>query len=159
MAVDLFSGTGSKMFVSSVAIAASTDTKAEYEAVTWLEIGGVVSIPGLGQTADQKTIELLSENRVVKKKGVFNGGDGTILCGKDTKDLGQKKLYEALLSPNDYGFKIQRNDAGAGSPSSDSLRYFRGQILSGADNEITGEIIQVSFSVSVNSDFVDVDAV
>lgn len=77
---------------------------------TYVEIGGIESIPEFGRSYNEVTFTPLAERGVQKYKGSFNDGSVTVPLAKDLSNAGQAALYAARDSDFDYNFKVEAND-------------------------------------------------
>src|SRR5215210_8942445 len=98
---DITTASGTKIYVSSAAAAASVDTQAEFEALTWVEVGLVEDVGEFGDESNPVTFAALGDARVRRSKGARDAGILSITCGWDTADVGQIKLIAAEASNTD----------------------------------------------------------
>lgn len=152
---------GSKIYIASSGGAPDPGTPANqtaYEALTYTEIGEVEDLGEFGDEAGQATFTALGDRRVRKFKTTFDGGEISIVCGSDPADTGQTYLSEALAEDFDYPFKITLNDeiTVGGTPTT---LYCYGRVMSKRRNVGNVEnVVRQSFTVGVNSAFIEVAA-
>lgn len=150
---------GSRLYMTTAAIASTIDTEVEFTAQTWQEIGLIESIGDFGRVFDLVSFQQIADGRTYKLKGGFNDGSMTLTMGQDLSDAGQVLLATAaaLSSQNNYGFRLELNDppSTVGGPTT---YYLRGLPMSfkttmGAANAI----IKATTSIEVNSDILRTD--
>lgn len=101
--MDASPSAGTKLYMGGTSAAALlTDT--------YVEIGGIESIPEFGRSYNEVTFTPLAERGVQKYKGSFNDGSVTVPLAKDLSNAGQAALYAARDSDFDYNFKVVAND-------------------------------------------------
>jgi hypothetical protein len=147
---DIVTASGSRFFIGP-AIASTIDTLAEFQAISgWTEVG---LIEDLGQDGDQSTAvtgESVGDSRVRKAKGSRNAGTKTIVCFHDPLDAGQLAMEVAEQDSNNFAFKEVLNDGPVGY--NDTVRYFRGLVMSRRQNKGTNNnIIRNTYDVEINS--------
>lgn len=130
----------------STAAAPATFDGTGYAALTWTEIGEVVSIGAYGREYDKVTHKPLKSRGTVKRKGSFDEGTMSVNMGKDTKDAGQVLLKTASLSDADYSFKMVYQNG--------DVEYFRAQVMNfkndpGEASKIVGA--SVDLDITTNS--------
>lgn len=99
-------------------------TQSEFEALTWVEIGKVVTMPQIGITTNIVQQDYVTTTISQKQKGVKAGNDTEIVVGNDSADAGQDALRTAALTKNNYAFKREYNEV-TGSGYLPTIRYFR----------------------------------
>lgn len=150
---------GSKIFIGPVA-GASVDTEAEYEVLSYVQVGEVEDIGAFGDAVNAVTFTSLSDRRVQKLKGSYDAGAFNVTMGLDGDDAGQEDLRDALASDADYAFKVVLNDGSTGSPSQDTTYYFRAKVMSFTTN-IGGveNVTRAEASIAINSAIVTVERI
>jgi hypothetical protein len=141
---------GTKVFISA-ATTDATDTVAEFDALTWTEIGLVESIGEYGDESAAVTFTTLGDSRVRKGKGARDAGNVAITVGSDPADAGQTALIAAEGTNFIYGFKIVYPDRKTPT-GADSTEYFRGIVMS--KRKTTGDVnavIRRTFNVAIDS--------
>lgn len=150
---------GSRLYMTSTAIASTIDTEVEFTAQTWTEIGLIESIGDYGRVFDLVNFQAIADGRTYKLKGGFNDGALSLVMGQDLSDAGQNALATAAAasSQSNYGFRLELNDppTSVGGPTT---YFFRGLPMSfrttmGAANAI----IKAQAGVEVNSDILRTD--
>lgn len=102
--MDASPSAGTKLYMGGTSAAALlTDT--------YVEVGGIESIPEFGRAYSETTFTPLASRGVLKYKTSFNDGSITVPMAKDLSDAGQAALYAARDSDFDYNFKVEANDA------------------------------------------------
>lgn len=143
---------GSKVYMTAATVASTVDTKAEFDALVWTEIGEIEEIGEFGDQANPVQFTALGDGRVRKLKGSMDAGNLPLTLGHDTGDAGQVLLPDALDSKKDRGFKVVLNDGSEGSPSQDTTFYFRGLVMSHTVNPgSVDNIVRSSVNIAINS--------
>lgn len=142
---------GTKVYISTVTVTGTTDTLAEFAALSWTEIGLIETIGDFGDEAPMVTFSAIGDGRVFKTKGARDAGEMTLTCAHDPADTGQAALIAAEQTKFNYGFRVIFADAATASMSN-SVVYFRGIVRSqrfnpGGNDAITRRM----FNVAVNS--------
>jgi hypothetical protein len=152
---------GSKLWISSATTTTATDTQAEFEVLTYTQVGSVESIGAFGDTYQDVTFTPLSASRTEHHKGTVDAGTFTATVGFDAADTGQDALMTALADVNGiYAFQVQLGDGSSGSPSAPTTQYFLGRVMAaplniGGANNLPRRDVQIS----VISAIIQVDAV
>jgi hypothetical protein len=84
----------------------ATYDAAGYNALAWTEVGEITDIPEFGREYSQIKHVPLKTRAAQKFKGSFDEGAIQVAYAKDTDDAGQVIMAAAVLSDNDYSFKI-----------------------------------------------------
>ena len=148
---DIQTTSGAKFYVSTIATTATTDTLAEYEALTWVEVGLIEDLGRLGDVSSEVTGASIGDGRVRKAKGARNAGTMTVICFQDPFDAGQAALRDAQATNDNYGFKLEVPD-GPSDSFTNTFRYFRGLVMSEEGNYGTNDnIMRYTFNIGVNS--------
>jgi hypothetical protein len=153
--------TNCKISISNAAAAETIDEQAEFEGLTYLPIGQILNLGEFGDQANVITAAYLDSGRVEKYKGTRNAGQMDLELGYDPdNDTGQAQLIVAEQSPNNYAFKVELDDAGENSPSSNTTFYFRGQVMSRRVAPGSSDsVVTLNCGIEVNSAIITVDAV
>ena len=148
---------GSKIFVTSAAIASTIDTERNFTAQTWTEIGYVSNISGHGISFQDVGFTVIS-GRTYHFKGAFDYGPVELQMALDLSDAGQALLKTAaeVVNQDNYGFRLEKTDAPSlvGGPT---MVFFRGQAQT--FQQQFGDVNTVSMAnvrVAVNSDEITV---
>jgi hypothetical protein len=148
---DIITTSESQFFISSAAAASTVDTLAEYEGLTWIELGDTEDLGEVGDTSAEVTGVAISEGRVRKAKGARNAGNMQIICFHQPLDAGQQAFRDAEQTKDNYAFKLVLPDtpSGGGTPTT---QYFRGLVTSQPLRMGTADnIMRRVFNISVNS--------
>lgn len=129
----------------------STYNETGFEAVTYTDIGEVVTLPEYGKAFNLITHNPLSDRKTYKFKGSYNNGSVTVQIAKDSDDAGQVIVSAAADSDNSYSFEVTLNDG--------TVQYFTAKVMSYTTNvqdvnSITGSTMQIE----IDSDVVEVAA-
>ena len=148
---------GSKIFVTSAAIASTIDTEREFTAQTWTEIGYVSNISGHGISFQDVGFTVIS-GRTYHLKGAFDYGPVELQMALDLSDAGQALLKTAaeVVNQDNYGFRLEKTDAPS-SVGGPTMVFFRGQAQT--FQQQFGDVNTVSMAnvrVAVNSDEITV---
>lgn len=144
MADNLYTHANVEFYVSNSA-ENSNLTKEQFEALTWIQVKNVGSIPPRGETANELSYATFDSQVALKQKGIADAGSGGLECARADDDPGQQRLREigSGLDRNNYAFKIVRQDK--------SIEYHRGLVagyeLSGGSNE---DFDLITFNLALN---------
>jgi hypothetical protein len=153
----IFATAGSKIFIGQSKPSQSADFVVADFGDSWTEILWVESIGAFGDESTEITFDAIGEGRTQKLKGTRNAGNIELVMGIDYEDAGQAAVRAAEATPNNYGFRIQFNDAPVGGTP--SQRYFIAKVMSvretldGANN-----VIKLNSALGINSNIVSVNA-
>lgn len=111
--------------------------QAGYEALTWVEIGKLVTLPQVGFEANVVTQNYVNTDFSSDAKGFINGTASEVMVGRDPDDAGQVILRTAANSRFRYAFKRVYADAVAGFTA--TTTYFRALVSSQLDAGGGGE--------------------
>lgn len=100
--------------------------EADYEALTWVEIGAIGSRGEMGNTTNILSYDTWNTTVDQKAKGRTNAGDPELEVARIADDPGQIILRTAAAvgNNNKFAFKEERNDAPAGGTP--TIIYNRG---------------------------------
>lgn len=148
----VYSSAGIKISIGPVVDESVVDI-GDFNVLSYTEIGEVESIGEFGDASNPITFTALADSRTTKVKGSRNAGGFTVTMGRDTGDAGQVALRAAEKTKFDYAIKVEYSDGSAGSPSQNSIQYFKAKIMSFVDN-IAGvdDITRVTASVEITSE-------
>ena len=150
MAGDIVTASGTKFYISTVATTSATDTLAEFEALTWVEVGMIEDLGSLGDVATEVTFASIGDGRIRKAKGARNAGTMNVICGHDWTDAGQAALVDAEGTNDNYGFKLELSDGIGAGPN--TFQYFRGLVMSKELRIGTNDnVMRKAFNIGVNS--------
>jgi len=155
----IYSTAGAKLFIGpAMAPGANDFILADFETSppkSWTEVNPMENLGTFGDAAEAVTFDAINRGRRMKLKGIKDAGTLEVVCGLDYSDTGQIAMRAAEASPNDFAFKIQFNDAPAGSGATPSLRYFVGQVLSASEGlDSANSVMKANFSIGINSNVV-----
>lgn len=126
---------GSKLYICATAQAADLN-QAGYEALTWVEIGNVVTFPDFGVTDNIVSQNYIGSTVTQKQKGYRTASDTEIVVGRDYENAGQDALRTAAGTSLNYAFKMESSDSPSASLTN-TIRYSRGVV--GGPNFTGGE--------------------
>jgi hypothetical protein len=139
-----------KLYVNATPHLAATDTAAEYAALTWTEIGDIVSFGEFGASFEEIVHQPINDGETYRFKGTRNNGSLALNLGRAPADAGQAILFAAAETYVDYDFRITLNDtpAGGGTPTT---MYFNGKVMSyttsvPSSNSIVGSTANIGIS-------------
>lgn len=115
---------GSKLFICATAQPTNL-TKIEFEALTWIEISDVVTMPSIGEEVSMPTQTYVNRNRAVFQKGVYTGVSTEVVIGYDYADAGQDAIEAASLASGKYAFKMVGVDSPNSGTTTNTTAYFR----------------------------------
>lgn len=117
---------GGKLYVCATP-QPSALSQAQYEGLTWVEVGGVGNHGETGSSTNMLTYDTWGSTVVQKTKGLTDAGSPTLEVARDSTDAGQIILRAIALTNFNYAFKIVKNDAIA-TGGTGTIRYNRGLI-------------------------------
>lgn len=140
---------GGKLFIC-VTPKPTNLSQAAYEALTWVEIGGVGTLPESGINTNLVSYPTINQDVTQKGKGASDAGDGTIEVRRIATDPGQVALRAAALTKFDYAFKREIPDA-PDELHSNTIYYNRGIVTGplhsgGGLEDFVLETFQVGFN-------------
>lgn len=112
---------------------------AGYEALSFSLVGEITDFGEFGREYNLVTHNPVSTRGTQKFKGSFNEGSMNMTLGLDTDDAGQIILKAAVLSDNNYSFKITTQNG--------DIYYFQAQVMSfklgvgGVDNITSATVV------------------
>ena len=125
-------------------------TQAEYEALTWIEIGGIGNVGETGKSTNVLTYNTWADDVVQKAKGLTDAGSPTFEVARNPNDPGQEILRAAgaVGNNNIYAFKEQRADGPVGGVG--TVFYNRGVVggptrPNGGNEDFDLEVYTVGF--------------
>lgn len=106
----------SKVYICATAQPLNLD-QSGYEALTWVEIGGVGNLGETGKTTNMVSYPTWGDSVVQKAKGLTNAGDPSLEVARIPTDAGQVILRAAAAvgNNNTYAFKIVKADGAVGA--------------------------------------------
>lgn len=116
----------------------STLTEANFEALTWVEIGKIVTLPQVGFEANVVTQNYVNAYFSADAKGFINGTASEVVVGREPANAGQDILRTAAASlGGKYAFKREYADSTATTTA--TIKYFRALVTSYLDAGGGGE--------------------
>lgn len=115
----------------------NTLNTAGFEALTWVEIGKIVTLPQVGFEANIVTQNYVNTDFSTDAKGFVNGIATEVVVGRDPADAGQDILRTAANSRHKYAFKREYSDATSSTTA--TIKYFRALVSSDLDAGGGGE--------------------
>lgn len=143
-----------KLYASATAAVTATDTAAEWDALTWVEVGEVISYSEFGANYDEITHQPISDGLTYKYKGTRNDGSLQLSLGHSPADAGQALLVTQLASYDAYPFKVALNDDPGGTGSKPTRFFIAGRVMSytanpGSVNSVVTSSCTISISGTV----------
>lgn len=111
--------------------------EAAFEALTWVEIGKIVTLPQVGFEANIVSQNYVNTDFSTDAKGFKNGTATEVVVCRDPADAGQDILRTAADSRSKYAFKREYADNTATMTS--TFKYFRALVNSDLDSGGGGE--------------------
>jgi hypothetical protein len=132
-------------------------TGSEFGAMTFLEIGNVVTVPAFGVEEDMQTRDVV-KGLGYHFKGAKRGIQSEIVVGRDTTDTGYLALVAASKTSAWYPMRIIVKDSPNPATTTNTVEYAlvligRGSRASGGPNDDAG---LETFSIAIQSDPVSV---
>lgn len=158
MATGVVTSARTKLYASALAHAAATDTASEYAALTWVEVGDIVSFGEFGASFEEIVHQPINDGLTYRFKGTKNQGSLSLNLGRAPADAGQTLLRTQSELYVDYNFKITLNDApsGGGTPTT---MYFYGKVMSYTTNvPSSNSIVGSTCTIGINGDIIEVAA-
>lgn len=130
--------------------------QADFEAMTWTEIGEPESISPFGDKANIVTFVSLADGRTRKSKGARDAGNFTLVVGKDPQDTGQAAVNAGQATTFKYGVKIELADAPAVGWT--NTIYYLKCIVGSAPVDIgaNDHVIRISYEFGIDSEIVEI---
>jgi len=115
------SNIGTEVYISSALPA--TDDQAGYEALTWTEVGGVLTFGEVGSTTSEVSYDLLKSGLTITEKGPTQYGKPVLTYVKRPGDTGQAAVVAAAEASNnaDVALKVVRPDG--------EIEYFQANVM------------------------------
>lgn len=157
----LFPIAGSKVYIGDTAptLGASDLVEADFSAVVWTEIDGLMSLGSLGDNLENVVFDLINRGRQVKQKGQAVADSFEFTVARDGTDAGQAAFVAAAV-PSDkdnYPFKVEDPDAPSGGTPTTS--YFVGLAMQATrPGGSVNDPLTLQCRVEVNSNIVEVAA-
>jgi len=113
--------------ISVVAATPATEDDTGYSALSWTEIGKVVSLSELGDTVEDIAFNLLKGGRTKHVNGTKDVGDITGTYEYDSADAGQVILRSGAGSNTVHSLKVEDTDG--------NIKYLQGVVADVRDYE------------------------
>jgi hypothetical protein len=150
---DAKTSAGTKLYVSAAQPA--TYDAAGYAALSWTEVGEVISIPEFGKTYALVTHNPLGERKTFKRKGSYNEGNLSCQVARVPGDAGQAICITAVDSDDPVSFKVDFEDG----VTTNTLQNFSGLVMSYTTNTGSSDQIRTAMvSIEIDGDIVEVAA-
>lgn len=126
---------GAVLRISTTPVTTALD-QAGFDALSYTDIGKVVTRPSFGSTANIISIETLDTEIVEKQKGIESGNDSEIVVRADDADAGQIALRAAAAAQNVYALQFEFNNSlGTNGTTLSGLFIIGGSGSPGGGNE------------------------
>jgi len=138
--------------LSICATAQNSDlTQIQFEALTWVPISQIVTMPTIGETENIVQQDYVTTGRGQKKKGVITGNSTEVVVGNDYSDAGQDALYTASRTKNNYAFKREYTDSPNTGTTTNTIVYFRALIGRGVDaGGGVEDFVNMTYPIEIN---------
>jgi len=150
---------GGSTFHIGPVIDALTDTVAEFQTLSYVEVGEIEDLGQIGDEDSEVQFTAVGDRRVRKLKGPSDAGTLQVVCGDDDSDNGQVAMLAAFADKtSEYAFKIVLANqlTISGDPGE---MYFRGRVMSKRRNVgNVSNVVRRNFNVAVNSEVLEVAA-
>lgn len=131
------SNAGGKFFICTTPVP-NTLTRQQYEALNWIEVTGVGSLPESGTTENIISYDTIDEDVTDKAKGLANAGDGSLEVAYNATDPGQIALRSISQTKFKYATARVLTDA-PDALHTNTVLYNRGVVggptMAGGRNE------------------------
>jgi hypothetical protein len=140
-----------KLYICATAHTTATDTVAEYDALTWVEVGEVISFSEFGASYDEITHIPISTGVAQKFKGTRNDGTMQLSLGRAPSDAGQALIVTALDSYDSFPIKIELNDLPTGTGAKPTRFVFAGRVMSYTVNPgSASSVVTAGCNIAIN---------
>lgn len=109
---------------------AACDTVAEYEALTWVPVAGIVDLGEVGAEYKDIEYETLDDGLIHRLKGALDSGKMAVKLARDPANPGQSAIISALPDYENYNFKIAFNDAPKTAGANPTRLFFPAKVMS-----------------------------
>lgn len=143
---------GAKVYICATP-QASTLAQVGYEALTFVEVGDVVTPPSVSEEVSMPTQQYVNRSRAVFQKGVYTGAASEIVVGYDYADNGQDALFAASRASGKYAFKMELNDSPNVATTTNTVVYFRALVGPRAANSGGAEdFVNHTYPIQITDD-------
>lgn len=130
----------------------ATDSLAEFQALSYLEVGEVESIGEFGDESAVSTFTALRDSRVRKIKAARDAGTAAVVAAFDSQDAGQAAMSEAEGTKFDFAFRVTLADEPTEGSEPTSL-YFAAQVMSERLNVgAQDNIVRRTWNLGINTE-------
>lgn len=146
----------SKLYICETPQNADLD-QAGYEALSWVEVGNIVTLPDFGISDNMVTQDYINTDVSQRQKGFRQASETELVVGRDHDDTGQDAVRTAAATRFNYALKLESSDAPDAS-TTNTIRYSRGVI--GGPNFTGGggeDFDNESFQIGLNQAPIIVD--
>jgi len=141
---------GGKFYIGSAPVNADL-TQSGYEAVTWVEVGNVVTTPGMGVTDNMISQAYLDTDVSQWQKGIASATEGELVVGYDPDDAGQEDMIAAAAARTFWPFKSELSDSPNPATTTNTIRYTWGLVGSGGDaGGAVEDFVNLTFALRFN---------
>ena len=124
--------------------------QAAFEALTWVEIDKIVTLPDMGRIDNMVSQDYINTTVSQFQKGFANAGQSKLVIGRDHEDTGQDALRTAAATRYNYAFKLESSDAPSAS-FTNTIRYSRGVVSGpmfsgGGGEDFDNETYNIAFN-------------
>jgi hypothetical protein len=140
----------SKLFICATPQGADLN-RAGYEALTWVEITKIVTLPDFGVTDNIVSQDYIATDVSQKQKGYRSASDTELVVGRDHADAGQDIVRAAALTRSNYALMLVGSDSPNASATTNTIRYSRGVIggpnfTGGGGEDFDNETFQIGLN-------------
>ena len=148
MATNVHTAAGSKLYIGG--------TGALLSEAAWVEVGEIVDFGEFGKQYNLVTHNPIGDRKTYKFKGSYNEGNLAMQLGQDPEDAGQIAVEAALATDYEYNFKVELNDAPAVSGATNTIKTFKGKVMSyttavGSVDSIVGAACTIEISGEITT--------
>ncbi|GAA4247825.1 hypothetical protein GBZ26_22890 [Azospirillum formosense] len=157
MSGEAVSSAGTRLFIGG---STPCDTKAEYEALTWVEVEEIEDIGSFGTTFEKVSYKALAGGTVRKKKGTVDHGSTTLKLARIPTATGQTAIKAAVADrQHAYNVKIEFDDKPAGAGATPTRIYMPAFVMS-YTTEIGGpdKVVETSVGLEIDGEPLEVAA-
>lgn len=116
---------GSKVYICETAAGDDDLSQSEFEALTWVEVLNVGTLPEYGRSQDELTYPTLAHG-TIKGKGAVNFGAGDFEVSRKGTNTGRDAMETAAATELKYAMKIVAPDATDSMTA--TIDYLRGAL-------------------------------
>lgn len=146
---DKLTNIGTRGYIS--ASRPATEDVAGYSGLTWIEIKGISTWPGIGPSSEIVSQPDLEDGFTRKAHGAVDGGGGTVQCRIISADPGQLACIDAFENQTNVSFKTVR--------ASGRIEYNYGIVTGAVTNEAnSSSVYAMAVTIAVSSKTIYDDA-